>query len=542
MQTVKGTEEQARDMAGEAYLQQLRRTFEQLPNDVPLLLFVDKGSDDVFAQATRQVIRAFRELSPRITLKEYNLNHELARRYQVGSSPTLLVAPGKYDIRWLGAPMGEEARTFLEILILVGLGKSNLSEASAKVIRRIDAARRVKVFVSPTCPYCPQQAVNAVKAAIELPERVSLEIIDIQCEPELANQYAAQSVPQTFANDILIGHGAQSEEVFALSLQKLEPQTLFIPESDAEQVETDLLIVGGGPAGLAAGIYAVRSGLKAAIVERQALGGQVATTPIVENYPGFTSVGGKTLVDILVSHALQYVPIFPGEGVLDVQHGSPIVVQTSRRKFFTKTVLLATGASHRPLNVPGESRLAGRGVSYCSTCDGPLFKGKQVVMVGGGNSAVTEALHLFHMGVKVTLIHRRDTLRAQEVLVRQLGDNQIPVLWNTEIREIRGEERVREIALFNNATRQSSVLPTEGVFIAIGYEPAVELARQMGIDLTADGYIKQDGRHRTSRPGIYSAGDVEGGYKQIVTASGQGAEAAMTIFEDLINPYWLRKN
>ncbi len=542
MQTVKGTEEQARDMAGEAYLQQLRRTFEQLPNDVPLLLFVDKGSDDVFAQATRQVIRAFRELSPRITLKEYNLNHELARRYQVGSSPTLLVAPGKYDIRWLGAPMGEEARTFLEILILVGLGKSNLSEASAKVIRRIDAPRRVKVFVSPTCPYCPQQAVNAVKAAIELPERISLEIIDIQCEPELANQYAAQSVPQTFANDILIGHGAQSEEVFALSLQKLEPQTLFIPESDAEQVETDLLIVGGGPAGLAAGIYAVRSGLKAAIVERQALGGQVATTPIVENYPGFTSVGGKTLVDILVSHALQYVPIFPGEGVLDVQHGSPIVVQTSRRKFFTKTVLLATGASHRPLNVPGESRLAGRGVSYCSTCDGPLFKGKQVVMVGGGNSAVTEALHLFHMGVKVTLIHRRDTLRAQEVLVRQLGDNQIPVLWNTEIREIRGEERVREIALFNNATRQSSVLPTEGVFIAIGYEPAVELARQMGIDLTADGYIKQDGRHRTSRPGIYSAGDVEGGYKQIVTASGQGAEAAMTIFEDLINPYWLRKN
>ena len=113
MQTVKGTGEQARDMAGEAYLRQLKKTFEQLPNDIPLLLFVDKGSDDVFAQATRQVIRAFRELSPRITLKEYNLNHELARRYQVGSSPTLLVAPGKYDIRWLGAPMGEEARTFL---------------------------------------------------------------------------------------------------------------------------------------------------------------------------------------------------------------------------------------------------------------------------------------------------------------------------------------------------------------------------------------------------------------------------------------------
>jgi thioredoxin reductase (NADPH) len=409
------------------------------------------------------------------------------------------------------------------------------------VIQRIDSPRRVKVFVSPTCPYCPQQAVNAVKAAIERPEQISLEIIDIQCEPELANEYSAQSVPQAFANDILIGQGAQAEEVFALSLQKLEPQTIFIPESDAEQVETDLLIVGGGPAGLTAGIYAVRSGLKTAIVERQALGGQVATTPIVENYPGFTSVGGKTLVDIMVSHALQYVQIFPGEGVLDVQHGSPIVVQTSRRKFLTKTLLLATGASHRQLHVPGESRLAGRGVSYCSTCDGPLFKGKHVVMVGGGNSAVTEALHLFHMGVKVTMIHRRDAFRAQEFLVRQLAENQIPVLWNTEIREIRGEERVREIVLFNNATQQSSTLATEGVFIAIGYEPAVELAQKMGLELTQESYIKQDGRHRTSLPGVYSAGDVEGGYKQIVTASGQGAEAAMTIFEDLINPYWLHE-
>ena len=526
------------DLASEAYLQQLKQTFEQLPNDIPLLLFTDKGGDTVFTQATRQVIRAFRELSPRITLKEYGLDHELARRYQVTRSPTLLVAPERYSIRWLGAPMGEEARTLLETFMLVGLGRSNLSDASQKVLRRIDSARQVKVFVSATCPYCPQQAVNGVKAAIELPEHISLEIIDIQSETDLANQYAAHSVPMAFANEVLIGHGAQAEEVFMLSLQKLEAQTIFIPESDAEQVETDLLIVGGGPAGLTAGIYAVRSGLRTAIVERQALGGQVATTPVVENYPGFTSVGGKTLVDIMVSHALQYVQIFQGEAVLDIVHGNPIVVQTSRRKFMTKTILLATGATHRHLNVPGESRLAGRVVSYCSTCDGPLFKGKSVVMVGGGNSAVTEALYLHHMGVKVTLIHRRDTLRAQEVLSRQLTENNIPVRWNTEIREIRGEERVREVLLAENRSGQTSVLPTDGVFIAVGYEPAVELAGKLGLEINADGYIRHDGQHRTNLPGVYSAGDVEGGYKQIVTAAGQGAEAAMTIFADVINPYW----
>lgn len=539
MQRPKDPGSRERDLAGEAYIRQLRATFEQMPHDIPLLLFADRGADNVFAQAARQVIRAFRELSPRITLKEYDLAHELARRYQVTTSPTLVIAPDRYAIRWLGAPMGEEARTFLEIMLLVGAGKSNLSEQSAKVIRRIDSPRRVKVFVSPTCPYCPQQAVNGVKAAIELPEHVSLEIVDIQAEPEIANQYGAQSVPMAFANDVLIGHGAQAEEVFASSLQKLEPQTIFIPESDAEQVDTDLLIVGGGPAGLTAGIYAVRSGLKTAIVERQALGGQVALTPVVENYPGFTSVGGKTLVDILVSHALQYTQIFLGEDVVEVRHGNPIVVRTSRRTFRAKTLLLATGASHRTLGVPGESRLSGRGVSYCSTCDGPLFKGKRVIMVGGGNSAVTEALHLAHMGVHVTLVHRRDTLRAQEVLSRQLADNGIPITWDTEVEEIRGEDRVREVLLRNNRTGKTSTLKVDGVFVAIGYEPAVRIAQQMGLELNAEGYIRQDGRHRTSLPGVYSAGDVEGGYKQIVTASGQGAEAAMTIFEDLINPYWM---
>ena len=529
------------EMASQVYLQQLKATFEQLPNDMPLYLFTAKGHDDVFAHANRQVIRAFRQLSSRISLREHNLNHELAKKWHVTHSPTLLIAPDKYSIRWLGAPMGEEARTFLELLILVGLGQSQLSEQSLKVIKRIDSARQIKIFVSPTCPYCPQQAINAVKAAIEMPDLVSLEIIDIQSQPELANQYSAQSVPQAFANDVLIGQGAQPEEVFIASLQKMEAQTIFIPESDAERVETDLLIVGGGPAGLTAGIYAVRSGLRTAIVERDALGGQVATTPIVENYPGFTSVGGKSLVDIMVSHALQYVQIFQGEAVVDVQAGPPFTVKTNRRQFQTKTILLATGASHRHLNIPGEARLSGRGVSYCSTCDGPLFKGKKVVMVGGGNSAVTEALHLFHMGIDVTLIHRRDKLRAQEFLVQQLLNNNIPVLWNTEVKEIRGEERVNAIVLFNNKTNKTSEFKIDGVFIAIGYTPAVELAQKIGMKINPDGYIKQDGKHRTSVPGVYSAGDVEGGYKQIVTASGQGAEAAMTIFEDLINPYWLDK-
>lgn len=524
----------------ENVIRQIKNTFENMPHDIDIYMFASKASDDVFMQANRQIIRTFRELTSRITFREYDLEHELARKWNADISPTLMIAPERYSIRWLGAPMGEEGRTFLETLLLVGMGQSNLSEQALKVIKKIDTPRNIKVFVSPTCPYCPQQAVNAVKAAVESPELISLEIIDIQCNPEIAQQYSAHSVPQAFANDVLIGMGAQSEEVFAASLEKMEPQTVFIPESDAELVETDVVIVGGGPAGLTAGIYAVRSGMKAAVIERGALGGQVATTPVVENYPGFTQVGGKTLVDIMVSHALEYVKIFQGEEVVDIQPGDTIEVLTSRRRFQTKCVLLATGASHTHLGVPGESRLAGRGLSYCSTCDGPLFKGKKVVMVGGGNSAVTETLHLHHMGVDVTMIHRRDSLRAQDFLVKNLMQNDIPILWNTEVKEIRGEDRVQEILIYNNKTDEESIFETSGVFVAIGYMPEVKLAQKIGVKLTAEGYIKRDSKHRTNIPGIYSAGDVEGGYKQIVTAAGQGSEAALSIFEDLINPYWLR--
>jgi len=527
--------------AEQEFLDQLTRTFKQLPNDIPLFMFSDKGRDDIFCQTNRQIIRAFRELSSKITFREYSLDHELAKKWNVVYSPTLLIAPEHYSIRWIGAPMGEEGRTFLETLILVGLGKSNLSEQSLKTIQKIDSPRALKVFVSATCPYCPQQAVNAVRAAIEKPELVSLEVVDIQSRPDLADQYAAHSVPQTFANDVLIGQGAQPEEVFILSLLKMDPQTIFIPESDAELVETDLVVVGGGPAGLTAGIYAVRSGLKTAVVERGVLGGQVATTPVVENYPGFTQVGGKTLVDIMVSHALEYVQIFQGEEIMDITPGNPIQVVSTRRKFRSKALLLATGASYKHLGIPGERRLAGRGVSYCSTCDGPLFKGKNVIMVGGGNSAATEALHLHHLGISVTLIHRREALRAQDYLVKNLMENKIPILWDTEVKEIKGKERVEEVLLINNKTQKTSKLKIDGVFIAIGYEPAVGLANKIGVELTGDGYIKHDSHHRTNIPGIYSAGDVEGGYKQIVTAAGQGSGAAISIFEDLMNPYWLRE-
>jgi thioredoxin reductase (NADPH) len=520
---------------------QLGDMLNSLPKNIEIFLFFNDSEDDLFGKASKKVLETVEKLSKKIKLKVHNTEHRLARKWKVDRSPTIVFAPNDYSIKWLGAPVGEEGKTLVEILVLIGLGQSGLSDQSKKILKDLETPREVKVFVSSTCPYCPQQAINAVKTAIEKPDLVTLEIIDIQGNPDIADEYSAESVPQTYINGMLISQGAQQEELFASSLEKLEEQTVFIPDSDAELVEVDLLIIGAGPAGLTAAIYAVRSGLKAAVLERGSLGGQVATTPVVENYPGLTQVGGKTLVDIMVNHALQYAQIFQGEEVMEIELGEPIGVKSNRRKFSAKTLLLATGAKHSHLDVPGEAAYSGRGVSYCATCDGPLFKGKKVAVIGGGDSAVTEALHLKNIGASVTVIHRRDSFRAQEFLSKNISENDIPVLWNTEVKEIRGNAKVSGLLLLNNKTGEVFNIDIDAVFVSIGYSPTVDLAKKIGIEMTSEGYIRHDSRHRTNIPNVYSAGDVEGGYKQIVTAAGQGAEAAMTIFEDLINPYWKRK-
>ena len=513
---------------------ELKQVFEKMPEKITVYLFAQPGKNDIFADMARQAIRYFRQLTDKINFREFDLSHDQAKKWNIENSPTILIDPENYNIRWLGAPVGEEGRIFIETLIYVGSKKTGIGQQALNVLNQIKDKRDIKLFVSPSCPYCPQQAVHALKAAVEKPGLISLEIIDIQANPDIAREYDAQSVPQTFANEILIALGAQAEELFMLSLQKMEQQTLFIPDNDAEEIETDLVIVGGGPAGLSAGIYAARSGLKSIILERDILGGQVATTPIVENYPGLTQIGGTKLVEILVTHALQYVQIFQGEEVMAVSKDHPMIVTTNKRRFITRALLLATGATHKHLGIPGESRLSGRGVSYCSTCDGPLFAGQKVIMIGGGDSAVTESLHLKNIDVDVTVIHWTDKLDAQEVLAKQLFNSGIPILFNTTVKKIMGEKSVAAVTVFNSQTNETKQIETAGVFISIGYIPSVDLADKIGVEKTPQGFIQEE-NYRTNLPGVYAAGDVVGGFNQIVTASGHGAESALTIFRDLLN-------
>jgi len=377
-----------------------------------------------------------------------------------------------------------------------------------------------------------------MSAVVVRPDLISADIIEIHENQDLANTLSSLAVPQTVINGAVTLAGLQPEPWFIEALLTLhEPQTAP-PRTPGETLEKDLVIIGGGPAGLTAAIYAARAGLNCVVIEKGNVGGQVAITPVVENYPGFMRIGGKSLVDMITQQALQYADVNAGESVLEIardKHDGRFYLKTSYAIYIARGIVLATGAGHRSLDAPGVDKFYARGVSYCATCDGYFFKdGKKVVVVGGGNTAVTDALYLHNLGAKVTLVHRRDALSAETQLQESLKQTGIPVLWNSEVREITGDKVVRSVKIENTNTKAVTEMAVDGVFIGIGYAPNNEIAKKLGLELTTDGYIKTDlATMRTSVQHIYAAGDITGAPKQIVVAVAHGSMAAMTAFQEL---------
>ena len=300
--------------------------------------------------------------------------------------------------------------------------------------------------------------------------------------------------------------------------------------------EYDLIIIGGGPAGLTAGIYAGRQGMNAVILERMTGAGSGYMVPSMENYPGFDVISGKELLEKMRKQVEKHIPIKNMEEVQKISKNDPsgILVTTSKGEYKARAVMISTGSHHRRLNVPGEFELLGRGVSYCATCDGPLFMGKNVVVVGGGNAAVQEAIYLKGLGCNVTIIHRRDQLRAEKYLQKKLEENEIPVIWDSVVEKINGNMVVDSVTLFNRKTEEKTELPLHGIFIAVGEEPLSKVASEAGVEVDNVGYIQTDKYQRTNIPGIYAAGDITGGIKQWVVACAEGAVAALSAFEDVM--------
>lgn len=513
---------------------ELGKFLQQLTGEVILEVFTKTGINDPYTEFTTRFLHDLERLNDRIKVFTRHDDPEAAEKFQVSRFPTILVNPEQYRIRFTGAPAGEEGQAFLLTIILVSAGESRMSPGSRQALAKLTEKRTIRVFTNPGCPYCPGQATNGIRAAIERPELISMECIETGENQDYAEEYEVGSVPHTVYNDALNTLGLEPEEVFMTQLVTLEQARETVEAQEPGVEQTDVVIIGGGPAGLTAGIYARRAGLSAVVLEKSVVGGQVAVTPVVENYPGFKSIGGLKLVEMVREQAEQYVPVHEGEGVGEIRLGKMVEVITNRAIYLAKAVIHTAGATWKQLGVPGEQRFYGRGVSYCASCDGYLYKDKEILVVGGGNTALTDALHLKNLGAEVTIVHRRDTFRAEQHLVDSVLREEIPVLYNTVITEISGEKEVESVALMDVNDGTIREQPVKGVFLAIGVRPNAELLTQLGAKTDAAGHVEVDAGFRTSLPRIYAAGDVTGGVQQIVTAVSEGATVAMTVFEDLM--------
>ncbi len=292
----------------------------------------------------------------------------------------------------------------------------------------------------------------------------------------------------------------------------------------------DLVIIGGGPAGLTAYLYAARARLNCVLVEKLSPGGQVLVTDLVENYPGFPEpLSGFELMDRFLAQVKKLgLQTINGEVVrLETEGDLKKIVFSDGRVLESRAVIIATGARPNRLGVPGEKELTGKGVSYCATCDGPFFRDQEVAVVGGGNTAVQEAIFLTRFAKRVYLIHRRDQLRAQKILQeRALANEKITIFWNRVVEEILGQDQVEGVRLRNVKTGEEETLKVQGVFIFVGISPQSEFVKGL-LPLDEKGFIITDCEMRTEVPGVFAAGDVRSkACRQIVTAAGDGATAA----------------
>ncbi len=306
----------------------------------------------------------------------------------------------------------------------------------------------------------------------------------------------------------------------------------------------DVIIVGAGSAGCAAAIYAVRSGLKTLVLDEKFAGGTIADAPTIVNYPGFASISGSELALKMADHSRGL-----GANIHDVEAVTALTlrdetktVTTTAGTYQAKAVIIATGSHYKEIGAKGEKEFRGKGVSYCGVCDGPFFKGKRVLVIGGGNSACITSLYLSGLASEVTVVHRREMFRAEELLVKDIGTKgNVKILWNTEVEEIKGDKQVKTVALRDNKTGQTSEVAVDAVFVQVGEAPNSQLATASGVEVNEHGYIKIDIRQHTNIEGVFSAGDVtDHPVKQVGTAVGQGITAALEAYAYIRRPYYKR--
>jgi alkyl hydroperoxide reductase subunit F len=504
---------------------QLKAYLEKVVQPIEIVASLD---DSAKAREMQDLLRDIAALSDKITVVEDNAAGVRKPSFSINR------AGSDVGVRFAGIPMGHEFTSLVLALLQVGGHTIKLDEAVIEQIRNLDGDYEFETFISLSCHNCPE-VVQALNAMSVINPRIKVTTIDGGVFQKEVEERQIMAVPMMFMNGQHFGQGRSNvEEILA----KLDSNASVRAAAELSKKDVfDVLIVGGGPAGAASAIYAARKGIKTGVVAER-FGGQVLDTLSIENFVSVTETDGPKFAVALEQHVKAYeVDIMNTQRAMKLVPGKVTEVHTESGAVLKgKTVILSTGARWREINVPGEKEYRNHGVAYCPHCDGPLFKGKRVSVIGGGNSGVEAAIDLAGLVEHVTLIEFGAELRADAVLQRKLHSlKNVKVIVSAQTTEIHGDgKKVNGISYTDRNTGVSHKIELEGVFVQIGLVPNTEWLKGT-IALSRHGEIEVDARGQTSVPGVFAAGDVTTvPFKQIVIAVGEGAKAALSAFDHLI--------
>jgi alkyl hydroperoxide reductase subunit F len=504
---------------------QLKTYLEKVVQPIEIVATLD---DSAKAREMQALLADIVALSDKITLVEKTDG-------DVRKPSFAITRPGTdIAVTFAGIPMGHEFTSLVLALLQVGGHTIKFDDAVIEQIRNLEGDFHFETFISLTCHNCPE-VVQALNAMSVINPRIKVTTIDGGVFPKEVEERQIMAVPMMFLNGEHFGQGRSSvEEILA----KLDTNAGARQAAELSKKDVfDVLIVGGGPAGAAAAIYAARKGIKTGVVSER-FGGQVLDTLAIENFISVTETDGPKFAVALEQHVKAYeVDIMNTQRAAELKAGKLVEVTTASGAVLkSKTVILATGARWREINVPGEKEYRNHGVAYCPHCDGPLFKGKRVAVIGGGNSGVEAAIDLAGLVKHVTLIEFGAELRADAVLQRKLRSlPNVTVIVSAQTTEIHGDGKIVNGLSYNDrVSGEAKKVELEGVFVQIGLVPNTEWLKGT-VSLSRHGEIEVDARGQTSIPGVFAAGDVTTvPYKQIIIATGEGAKAALSAFDHLI--------
>lgn len=485
---------------------------------------VSSGSDATSIEMM-EILKQISILSPRISIEEVTLER----------TPSFSInRPGQdTGVVFAGIPLGHEFTSLVLAILQVSGRKPKITDEQITQIKAIPGSFKFETYISLSCHNCPD-VVQALNLLSVLNPNISHSMIDGAVFQKEVEEKQIMAVPSVFVNGKPFGNGRMTLEEILAKIDTNASERELVALNNKE--DFDVLIVGGGPAGASAAIYAARKGIKTGLVAER-FGGQVMDTLGIENFISVKETEGPKLVKQLEEHVKSYdVDVMSLQRAAKLTKEDKIVVELENgAKLRSKAVIIATGAKWRELGVPGEKEFRNKGVAYCPHCDGPLFKGKRVAVVGGGNSGVEAAIDLAGIVSEVTLIEFGSELKADSVLQKRLASlPNVKVIKNAQTMEVTGTDKVNGVSYKNRETGEVHHIELEGIFVQIGLVPNTSWLKDT-VELTKFGEIVADSHGATNIPGVYAAGDCTNSpYKQIIIAMGAGANASLGAFDYLI--------